>query len=859
MNTVKSIMTSEFLLLVKLDEDGSAATIVGVNEEISRLSGYNCEELKHLPPTALFYPEQINNLISTISKSKPYTSFDCAINMVTKEKRICPLSLTAQILHPDSTTMILLCGRAGSEREESDRLLKIYADLGQSLSSVTTSRDAALALLTTIDMLLSWDAAYVLLYLEEKDKVYPIVTIDVIEGARREVPSPHDGKTLSQMSRRVLAEGSQIVRRDQSSRVKEKLFAFGDTSRRSESLMYVPIKRGDKSIGIVSIQSYTPHCYTPRDMSLLEDLARYSADALQRTFAEEKRHRRELHTGRFSELGKNLAAATTRKEAAMVIIDLADEMFGWDACYINLYFKEEDRVLPVITIDTFDGVRKEVSPATRQGTLSPLARRVLTEGKQLILRDSNDAPRDTDLFTFGNDRMSASLMFAPLRKGEEVVGIVSMQSYTLFKYDEDDLELLQILADHCGGALERTFAEEKLMQEKLLSTKFSKLGKKLSVAATPREAGMVILDTADDLFGWDACSIDLYSEDDDKDYFILNIDTIKGVRTECPAAYTGTSPTREMRERLKGGPLLILRDDVSMLKEDELIPFGDISHPSASLMFVPINKDLENYGWISIQSYTIHAYDEYDLSTLQALADHCAGAIHRIYAEQKMLENEEHLRLLTQQMPAVIWSLDTNLYFTSCLGSVLRELNVDPATIVGKALQECLEQETFLLLPRELKQCVATGSSHRYEIEWKGRIFSAYIEPLHDLENTIIGCIGVAYDITERMRAEEQLRKAHDELEIRVEERTRELQQTNTLLKREIVERKRAEEKLANSLSLLRATLESTADGILVANTQQEILNFNRKFIHMWRIPRLIIASCDYHCLIFFMLQQPRG
>jgi PAS domain S-box-containing protein len=56
--------------------------------------------------------------------------------------------------------------------------------------------------------------------------------------------------------------------------------------------------------------------------------------------------------------------------------------------------------------------------------------------------------------------------------------------------------------------------------------------------------------------------------------------------------------------------------------------------------------------------------------------------------------------------------------------------------------------------------------------------------------------LGNVVDITERKRAEEALREARDELEIRVEERTEELMKANEHLKSEIDERKRAEEEL---------------------------------------------------------------
>jgi PAS domain-containing protein len=47
---------------------------------------------------------------------------------------------------------------------------------------------------------------------------------------------------------------------------------------------------------------------------------------------------------------------------------------------------------------------------------------------------------------------------------------------------------------------------------------------------------------------------------------------------------------------------------------------------------------------------------------------------------------------------------------------------------------------------------------------------------------------------------------------------------------RDITERKRSEEKLNHTLSLLEATIESTADGILVVDTQGRIVRYNQKF-----------------------------
>ena len=72
----------------------------------------------------------------------------------------------------------------------------------------------------------------------------------------------------------------------------------------------------------------------------------------------------------------------------------------------------------------------------------------------------------------------------------------------------------------------------------------------------------------------------------------------------------------------------------------------------------------------------------------------------------------------------------------------------------------------------------------------------------------------------------------------------------------DITEQQRARAALEESLSLYKATLESTADGLLVVDFQGRMVSWNRKFTELWRIPEDIVASGDDEKALAYVLDQ---
>jgi PAS domain-containing protein/DNA-binding CsgD family transcriptional regulator len=92
-------------------------------------------------------------------------------------------------------------------------------------------------------------------------------------------------------------------------------------------------------------------------------------------------------------------------------------------------------------------------------------------------------------------------------------------------------------------------------------------------------------------------------------------------------------------------------------------------------------------------------------------------------------------------------------------------------------------------------------------------------------QGVLIGAITTLENITDRKKAEQGLQKAHDELEIRVQERTRELIESSRALKAEVIERRTTEQKLhkrERELKIKSANLEEMNTALKVLLKQRE-------------------------------------
>jgi PAS domain S-box-containing protein len=316
---------------------------------------------------------------------------------------------------------------------------------------------------------------------------------------------------------------------------------------------------------------------------------------------------------------------------------------------------------------------------------------------------------------------------------------------------------------------------------------FLSLAAKLSSVRTPVEAARAIYASADQLWKWDAATLSLYSAESDVMESVLFCDVVDGQRREVEVVLPPGPPTTRRRRIMREGAELILRKEGS-LAEPDTIRFGDVSRPSASLMYAPMRRDGQPVGVLSIQSYTPGGYSQEDLRTLQALADYCAGALERIRTEQALQQREEINRTILAMAMDGFFALD----FAVDPGGMIVDVNDAYCRLIGYSREELLHMRMADLEATESPEDVVrhkvrilTAGADRFETRHR-RKDGPEIQVEISVSRLAGGServFGFVRDITERKRAEAALRDAQLELERRVQNRTVELRTANEALR----------------------------------------------------------------------------
>jgi diguanylate cyclase (GGDEF)-like protein/PAS domain S-box-containing protein len=128
----------------------------------------------------------------------------------------------------------------------------------------------------------------------------------------------------------------------------------------------------------------------------------------------------------------------------------------------------------------------------------------------------------------------------------------------------------------------------------------------------------------------------------------------------------------------------------------------------------------------------------------------------RLPEEKAAASPDPRLRVL-EQIPALVWTTDRDLHFTSALGASLATFGLSPEKLSGRHLFDHYGTRDLSFPPIRAHLQALAGEAVSFEQELQGRLFHGRVEPLREGGEKIVGTVCVAFEVTDRRQAEEAL------------------------------------------------------------------------------------------------------
>lgn len=332
---------------------------------------------------------------------------------------------------------------------------------------------------------------------------------------------------------------------------------------------------------------------------------------------------------RLAEGGRRLNKVRSFEELSSTAFDLVKEIFQNQAVAILLK-NPQDGTLSIAAARGYDrSIVKTFCVKPGQGITGDV---FATGQPQLITETIND-PR-----YIPGVPQAVSEMSVPLRDGDDIVGVLDMESEQN-RYTSNDLALFMSLGEHIAAALKKLQLKDNVKERARRLVAISKAGQSLASARDLTELLERILESMQEALGLDTCSVQLW--DEDKQHLVIK--AAKGYAADIigTAVPRGKGVTGKVAEDRR--PSII--PDVK--KIDDYVP----SLPnSRSELAVPIVYRQKMLGVLGAEHLELNRFDQTDLLHATIFADQVAGALGNATLAEELEEVKRETGLLFSRL-----------------------------------------------------------------------------------------------------------------------------------------------------------------------------------------------------------------
>ncbi len=233
-------------------------------------------------------------------------------------------------------------------------------------------------------------------------------------------------------------------------------------------------------------------------------------------------------------------------------------------------------------------------------------------------------------------------------------------------------------------------------------------------------------------------------------------------------------------------------------------------------------------GVMTFFSLEVQSFDEELIQAMATIGSQIGQFIKRKQAELALRESEEKLRDLFENASDLIQSIGSDGHFLYVNRAWQQTLGYSEAEIAEMTVFDIIHPNSSQDSIDILYQAINNKNTNKKTF-YPDSIQAVFITK-YDQQILLEGSISCKF-------ADGQL------VAIR-------------MILRDITARKEAEDALAKSVSLLQATFDSTADGILAIDRTGKIVTFNREFVEMWGVPNEVMALHNDATMVAFMIEQ---
>jgi PAS domain S-box-containing protein len=138
----------------------------------------------------------------------------------------------------------------------------------------------------------------------------------------------------------------------------------------------------------------------------------------------------------------------------------------------------------------------------------------------------------------------------------------------------------------------------------------------------------------------------------------------------------------------------------------------------------------------------------------------------RKLAEKHLKESQEQLDNVVNNASVVLFAINQGGRFTLSEGQGLQALGLEPGQVVGMAAEDVYKDFPHVL--RDIRRALA-GDAFTAEANVGGIIFEVHYSPIRNDDGEVAGTMGVAVDITERVKTQQELEQSTERLELAIE------------------------------------------------------------------------------------------